>query len=261
MPEGLVRPLIFVAVLAAMFAWEWRRPVLVPLARALARRLANLGLGLTGVLATRLLAPAGLATAALYAASNGWGLFNAVTEAAPIAFLATVLVLDLAVWAQHRVSHAVPLLWRLHRIHHADPVVDVTTAVRFHPLEIVLSLAWKSLVVVALGAPVAAAIAFEVLLGSAALFNHGNVRLPPALERLLAPVLVTPSIHRVHHSRAPAERDRNFGFSVTWWDRMFGTFRAPAADGTPPPIGLPAFAPEQALSFGRMLLDPLHDAR
>ena len=257
----MLRPLVFLGLLAAMLAWEWRRPVLAPLTRALARRVANLGLGLAGVAATRLLAPAGLAGAALAADERGWGLFAVVDVPAPVAFVGAVLVLDLAVWAQHRASHALPVLWRLHRIHHADPVVDVTTAVRFHPLEIALSLAWKSLVVVAIGAPVAAAIAFEALLGAAALFNHGNVRLAPRVERLLAPVLVTPAIHRVHHSLAAADRDRNFGFSVPWWDRLSGTFRAPAPDGTPPRIGLPAFEPAAAQSFGRMLLDPWHDAR
>jgi sterol desaturase/sphingolipid hydroxylase (fatty acid hydroxylase superfamily) len=173
----------------------------------------------------------------LWASGAGVGLFNQVDAPEWLVWALTLLALDLAIWAQHRATHAIPLLWRLHRVHHLDLEVDVSTAYRFHPLEIVISLVWKGAVAIALGAPPEAVLVFEALVNASALFNHANWRLPAALERALGLLIVTPAIHRVHHSIRPQETDSNFGFCLSIWDRLFATFRAEPSqqDG---PLGL-----------------------
>src|SRR5215203_6020021 len=169
-----------------------------------------------------------------------------------------VVLIDIAIYGQHVMFHAVPVLWRLHRMHHADLEFDVTTGVRFHPVEIVLSMIIKLAVVTALGAPALGVLAFEVLLNATSMFSHGNIALPPRLDRLLRLFVVTPDMHRVHHSIERRETDSNFGFNLPWWDRLFGTYRAaPAAGHDGMTIGISQFRDEKELRLDRMLLQPL----
>lgn len=192
------------------------------------------------------------------AEDRGWDLFNALDLPLRLAVLLSILLLDLAIYLQHVLFHAVPGLWRLHRMHHADLEFDVTTGLRFHPVEIVLSMVIKLAVVAALGAPAVAVLLFEVLLNATALFNHGTIRLPAGWDRVLRWVMVTPDMHRVHHSVIPAETNSNFGFNLPWWDRLLGTYRAqPKAGHDGMTIGIEQFRTRRDLWLDRMLLQPL----
>ena len=224
--EGAIRIAAFGATFALMAAWELaapRRALRVPKGQ---RWFANLGITLLDVALVRLLFPAAAVGVALAAGERHWGLFNAVTVPAPLAFLLSFIALDLVIWTQHVAFHRVPPLARLHRMHHVDLDFDVTTGLRFHPVEILLSLLIKSVAVVALGAPAAAVLLFELALNLGSLFNHGNVRIPAAIDRALRWLVVTPDMHRVHHSIVPEEINSNFGFFLSWWDRLFGTYSA-----------------------------------
>ena len=191
------------------------------------------------------------------AEARGWGLFNVIALPAWIGVVVSVIVLDLAIYLQHVLFHAVPALWRLHRMHHADLEFDVTTGLRFHPIEILLSMLIKLAVVAALGAPAVAVLIFEVLLNATSMFNHGNVRIPQALDRVLRWFVVTPDMHRVHHSILSRETNSNFGFNLPWWDRLFGTYRAqPAAGHDAMTIGIEQFRDPRELGLDRMLLQP-----
>ena len=172
-----------------------------------------------------------LALAALDAGAQGWGLFNALDWPLWLEFLLAVLIFDFAIWAQHLITHKVPVLWRLHRVHHADRDMDVTTAIRFHPVEIALSMGLKIGLVYLIGPSVIAIVVFEILLNGTAMFNHANLRLPLGVDRLLRMVLVTPDMHRVHHSVHRHEHDSNYGFSLSLWDRLFGTYIAQPEKG------------------------------
>ena len=170
------------------------------------------------------------------------------------------MLLDLAIYLQHVLFHAVPVLWRLHRMHHADLDIDVTTGLRFHPVEILLSMAIKLMVVVALGTPALAVLLFEVLLNATSIFNHANLRLPGWLDGALRLVVVTPDMHRVHHSVTPRETNSNFGFNFALWDRLFGTYHAqPAAGHEGMAIGIEQFRDPGELRLDRMLTQPLRD--
>jgi len=169
---------------------------------------------------------------ALAAETGCWGLLNLLPLPAWSRVVLALMLLDLAIYLQHRLFHAVPFLWRLHRVHHADPDYDLTTALRFHPLEIGLSLAVKCAAIVAIGAPALAVLVFEIVLNGAAMLNHANGRLPLAIDRRLRWLVVTPDMHRVHHSVIPRETNSNFGFNLPWWDRLFGTYRAQPAAAT-----------------------------
>ena len=229
--ESMVRLGCFLATLTAMALWERaapRRALALPRAT---RWFSNLGLMVLGGLAARLLVPVVATGVALFAARTGSGLFNQLAAPAWVALPVSVVVLDAAIYLQHLMFHAVPVLWRLHLVHHADVDFDTTTGVRFHPIEIVLSLLIKFAVILLLGPPVAAVIVFEVLLNATALFNHGNVRLPRALDRVLRWLVVTPEMHRVHHSVHSGETNSNFGFNLPWWDRLCGTYRDQPRDG------------------------------
>ncbi|WP_111430493.1 sterol desaturase family protein [Rhodobacteraceae bacterium DSL-40] len=218
-------------LLAAAEALLPRRPRSQPRAR---RWLTNWALVLLSSLMLRLLGVAIplLATgAALDAAARGWGLFNALAWPAALEILLCVLALDLLIWAQHLVAHKIPLLWRIHRVHHADRDIDVATAIRFHPFEIAVSMVLKVSAVYALGAPAVAVIFFEILLNGMAMFNHANLALPPQFDAALCRVIVTPDMHRVHHSIHRDEHDSNYGFSLSLWDRLFGTYRASPRGG------------------------------
>jgi sterol desaturase/sphingolipid hydroxylase (fatty acid hydroxylase superfamily) len=228
--EEIIRLGAFAGIFAAMAVWEFFGPRRKQEIERGVRWPGNLGVVAVDTILVHLLIPATAIGVALVAQAHGWGLFNVVTLPFWIAVVSAVILLDLAIYLQHVLFHAVPALWRLHRMHHADLEFDVTTGLRFHPIEILLSLMIKLAVVAAVGAPAVAVLIFEVLLNATSMFNHGNVRIPPGLDRLLRWIVVTPDMHRVHHSIVARETNSNFGFNLPWWDRLLGTYRAqPAA--------------------------------
>jgi len=224
--EMLIRLGCFIGIFAVMALWEWGSPRRGLHARKVIRWANNLGLVFFNSFVLRLVFPAAAAGMALFAGEHGWGLFNYIKAPYWLAVLASVVIMDFFIWLQHVMVHAVPLLWRLHRVHHADLDFDVTTGARFHTLEILLSMLIKFAVILLLGPPVAAVVIFEVVLNAAAMFNHGNVRIPESVDRLLRLFVVTPDMHRVHHSVEDDETNSNFGFNLPWWDYLFGTYRA-----------------------------------
>ncbi len=255
--EPQIRLGAFIGVLLAMMLWERAAPLRALSQSLMLRWSGNLGIAAVSTLAARLAAPIIPAGVAAVAASNGWGLFNLIALPAWLTFGATLLVLDALIYAQHRAFHAIPLLWRLHRMHHADLELDTTTGLRFHPFEILLSLLIKAAAVLALGAPILAVIVFEIILNATAMFNHGNVRIPPGIDRWLRLIVVTPLMHRVHHSIVRTETDSNFGFNLPWWDRIFGTYKsAPAAGYLDMVVGLPGFRSPGASRLDRLLIQP-----
>lgn len=209
---------------------------------------------------TRIVAPAGAVGFALLAETQGWGFFNATDWPAWLEALAAVAVLDLAIYFQHRIFHYVPVLWRLHRMHHADLDVDVTTGARFHPIEILLSLGIKFVVIAALGASPVAVLIFEIALNGTSMFNHSNVRMPLIADRVLRWLVVTPDMHRVHHSIIRRETDSNFGFNFPWWDRLFRTYRRePEAGHDDMTLGIDQFRDPGELRIDRMLVQPFRN--
>jgi sterol desaturase/sphingolipid hydroxylase (fatty acid hydroxylase superfamily) len=255
--EPVIRLGAFLGVLAVMASWE----VLAPRRRQAVGRgtrwTGNLGIVVLDSLFVRLVFPTAAVGVALIAETRGWGLLHVWEAPTWLAFLAGVILLDLAIYLQHVLFHAVPMLWRLHRVHHADLELDVTTGVRFHPIEILLSMGVKLGVVAALGTPAAAVLVFEVLLNATSMFNHGNVQLPARLESLLRWIVVTPDMHRVHHSVVPSETNSNFGFNLPWWDRLFGTYRSePGVGHDRMTIGLDQFRDPCELRLDRMLIQP-----
>jgi sterol desaturase/sphingolipid hydroxylase (fatty acid hydroxylase superfamily) len=219
----------------------------------------NLGVVVVDTLLVRILFPTTAVGLALVAEARGLGLFNVIALPAAIAVAISVVILDLAIYLQHVLFHAVPALWRVHRMHHADLEFDVSTGLRFHPIEILLSMVIKLAVVAALGAPALAVLVFELLLSATSMFNHGNVRIPSAVDRVLRWLVVTPDMHRVHHSILSRETNSNFGFNLPWWDRLFGTYRAqPAAGHDAMTIGIEQFRDPRELGLDRMLLQPFH---
>jgi sterol desaturase/sphingolipid hydroxylase (fatty acid hydroxylase superfamily) len=225
-PEAILRLGIFAGVLAAMAAWELMAPKRPLRDRKLLRWRSNLGIVLLDSLLLRLLIPLGAVGVAAWADESRFGLLHLLALPEWLAVIATIVLLDLAIYTQHVIFHAVPLLWRMHMVHHADRDIDVTTGLRFHPLEILLSMAIKMGLVALIGAPVWGVILFEVILNGMAMFNHGNVRLPYRADALLRMLFVTPDMHRVHHSVIPIETNSNYGFNLSLWDRLFGTYRA-----------------------------------
>jgi len=255
-----IRLAAFAGVFVLMAAWELlapRRPQ--PPERPL-RWSSNLGIVVLDTVLVRILVPTTAVAIALLAEERGWGLFHSFLLPSWLAVLVCVIVLDLAIYLQHVLFHAVPALWRLHRMHHADLAFDVTTGVRFHPIEILLSMLIKLAVVAALGAPALAVLLFEMLLNATSMFSHGNVRIPERLDRMLRWIVVTPDMHRVHHSVEAAETNSNFGFNLPWWDRMFGTYRAqPRAGHDAMVIGIAQFRDRSELRLDRMLLQPFRE--
>jgi sterol desaturase/sphingolipid hydroxylase (fatty acid hydroxylase superfamily) len=223
--EPTVRLGTFFGMLTLMATWEAVAP---RRARLLPRRVRwppNLALAVLNSVILRLLFPLAAVGFSLLAAEHGWGLLNAFGFPFWWAFPLSVIALDFAIYLQHVMFHAVPLLWRVHRVHHADADIDVTTGTRFHPIEILLSMLIKFAAIAVLGAPAAAVLVFEVVLNATAMFNHANLRLGDPVDRLLRWMLVTPEMHRIHHSMEPAEANCNFGFNLPWWDRLCGTYR------------------------------------
>jgi sterol desaturase/sphingolipid hydroxylase (fatty acid hydroxylase superfamily) len=255
--ELLIRLAAFFAVFAAMALWELlapRRPLGVG---RVARWPSNLGVLVVDAVAVRLLIPTAAVGVALLAAGHGFGLFHVLELPLWFAALTGFVVLDLVIYGQHVVFHHVPWLWRLHRMHHADLDIDVSTGGRFHPIEILLSMLIKMATVGLLGIPVAAVVAFEVALNATSMFNHSNVSMPAWLDRIARLMLVTPDMHRVHHSVLRQETDSNFGFNLPWWDRLFGTYRAePRAGHDGMTIGLPVFRDPGELRLDRLLTQP-----
>jgi sterol desaturase/sphingolipid hydroxylase (fatty acid hydroxylase superfamily) len=223
--EPAVRLSFFVGVFAIMGLWELRAPRRVLRVSKALRWANNIALVVLNTLLLRLLFPAAALGMAAFAAEQGWGLLNYVELPFWLAVVVAVVALDFAIWLQHVMVHAIPALWRLHRVHHADPDYDLTTGARFHPIEIVLSMLIKFATIAVLGPPMVAVLLFELLLNATAMFNHGNVRLPAKVDRVLRWLVVTPDMHRVHHSVEDDETNSNFGFNLPWWDRLFGTYR------------------------------------
>ena len=223
--EPIIRLGAFFGMFALMAVWETAAPRRARLLPRRVRWLHNLALVVLNSLILRLLFPLAAVGFAVLTAERGRGLLNAFEVPFWWAFALSVIALDCAIYLQHVMFHAVPLLWRLHRVHHADADIDVTTGARFHPIEILLSMLIKFAAIALLGAPAAAVLVFEVLLNGTAMFNHANLRLPESVDRFLRWMLVTPEMHRIHHSMEAHEANSNFGFNLPWWDRLFGTYR------------------------------------
>ena len=222
--EQTIRLGFFFGVFLLIALWELASPQRVLKLSRRQRWTANMGLVFLNTAILRLLLPVAAVGVAALGAERGWGVLNILSAPYWLAVLLAVVGMDFVIWLQHVMVHAIPALWRLHRVHHADLDYDLTTGARFHPLEIMLSMGIKFATIVLLGAPVLAVVVFEVLLSACAMFNHGNIRLSPRVDRVLRWFLVTPDMHRVHHSVEDDESNSNFGFNLTWWDRLFGTY-------------------------------------
>ena len=251
--EPAIRLGIFLGVFALVVVFETLAPRRARTMPRTARWPHNIGVVVVNTLLLRLVFPTAAIGMALMAATRGWGLLNIID--AP--YWLSVALLDLAIYLQHVMFHAVPALWRLHRMHHADLDFDVTTGARFHPIEILLSMGIKLAVVAALGPPALGVLIFEVLLNASSMFNHANLNIPLGVDRVLRRLVVTPDMHRVHHSVLPAETNSNFGFNLPWWDRLFGTYRAqPEAGHAAMTIGIEQFRERRDLRLDRMLAQP-----
>ncbi len=259
--ESEIRLGFFVALFVLFAAWEAASP---RRRRTLTRRIrwvSNLGLTAINSLLPPLIVPIAAVGAALAARENGAGLFNRVEAPQWLAFAGSVVALDFIVYLQHRMFHAVPVLWRLHRVHHSDVDLDVSSGVRFHFAEILISLGIKIAAILLLGPPATAVLVFEIVLNGTSLFNHANLRLPLRVDRVLRWFLVTPDMHRVHHSVVWKESNSNFGFNLPWWDRLCGTYTAqPEAGHEGMRIGLEAFRSERDQRIGRLLWQPFRRA-
>jgi sterol desaturase/sphingolipid hydroxylase (fatty acid hydroxylase superfamily) len=255
--EPAIRLFFFGGMLAGMGAWEALAPRRRRAVSRWARWPGNLGIVVLNTLALRLAFPVAAVGLAAIAEARGWGLLNNLPLPGWAGIVVAFLLLDLAIYLQHVMFHAVPALWRLHRMHHADLDFDVTTGARFHPAEILLSMGLKLAVVAALGAPPVAVLLFEIALNATAMFNHANLRLPRSVDRVLRWIVVTPDMHRVHHSIVVDETNSNFGFNLPWWDRLLGTYRPqPAAGHDGMTIGLDVFREPRELRLDRMLVQP-----
>ncbi|MFC6639843.1 sterol desaturase family protein [Sulfitobacter sp. JBTF-M27] len=256
--EPTVRLIAFLAVLTAMVIWEVAAPRRRRDIPRVIRWTNNLALVVLDTAILRLTFPILAVGLAATAEDRGWGLFNNIDAPVWVAIVVSMLLLDLAIYLQHVMFHAVPGLWRLHRMHHADLDFDATTGLRFHPVEILISMGIKLAVVAALGPPAVAVLLFEVLLNATALFNHANIDLPRPVDRILRWIVVTPDMHRVHHSVDPRETNSNFGFNLPWWDRLLGTYVAQPAKGhSGMEIGIEQFRTRRDLWLDQMLIQPL----
>ncbi len=256
--ETAVRLGFFFGVLALMALWEVMAPRRGLMISKALRWSSNLGLVVFNTLLLRLLFPAAAVGMAAFAGDQGWGLLNHFAMPYWFAVAITVVAMDLVIYLQHVMVHAVPLFWRLHRVHHADLDFDVTTGARFHPFEIILSMLIKFATIIVLGAPVVAVVIFEVVLNAMAMFNHSNIRLPLGLDRVLRLLVVTPDMHRVHHSVEDDEANSNFGFNLSLWDRLLGTYRdQPRGGHEGMTIGIHKFrTPAEASRIDGLLLMP-----
>jgi sterol desaturase/sphingolipid hydroxylase (fatty acid hydroxylase superfamily) len=256
--EVAIRLGFFFGVFAVIALWEYLSPKRMLTVSKTMRWANNIGLVIFNSFILRLLFPAAAVGVAITAQNNNWGLFNLVDFPGWLAIAASIIIMDFVIYLQHVMMHAVPVLWRLHRVHHADMDYDVTTGSRFHTIEIILSMLIKFSTIVLLGPPIVAVVIFEVVLSSMAMFNHGNIGLPQSLDRLLRWLIVTPDMHRVHHSIEDDETNSNFGFNLSWWDRLFGTYRnQPRAGHERMTIGIREFRDEkQSTWITGMLMMP-----
>jgi sterol desaturase/sphingolipid hydroxylase (fatty acid hydroxylase superfamily) len=256
--EIAIRLGCFLGVFTLMAVWE----LLVPYRRLTTskprRWLYNLSMVSLNSILLRVIFPAAAVGMALITLERHWGLFNNVAMPLWLTIVASVIILDFVIYLQHVVFHAIPALWRLHMVHHTDLDIDVTTGNRFHPVEIILSMLIKIAAVSLIGPPVVAVVIFEVLLNATSMFNHSNIRIPGVIDRLLRLFVVTPDMHRVHHSVIKRETNSNYGFNLPWWDRLFGTYRdQPEKGHIDMIIGLEQYRDERQLSFPRLLLLPV----
>ncbi len=255
--ETVFRLSAFLGVLVVMAAWEVVAPRRRLTVSKLPRWVANLSVVALNSIVIRLLFASGAMGIAVMSVQGGWGLLNAFDGPSWLKGLLAVALLDLALYLQHVMFHAVPVLWRFHMMHHADLDVDVTTGARFHPIEVALSMGIKLAMVALIGATPVAVLAFEVLLNASSMFNHSNVRIPVAVDRALRWIAVTPDMHRIHHSILPRETNTNFGFNLPWWDRLLGTYRADPLEGQEGmTLGLEQFRDPVRLRLGGMLALP-----
>ena len=259
--EVSIRLGFFFGVSAAMAAWELAAPRRRLTQSKAVRWYSNLGIVVLNTVVARIVFPLAPVAVAIVAAERGWGIFNVIDIPPGLAIVAAVVILDFAIYLQHVMVHAVPMLWRLHRMHHADLDFDVTTGARFHPVEILLSIAIKMAVIVLIGAAPVAVLIFEVVLNATSMFNHSNVALPLGLDRVLRLFVVTPDMHRVHHSELPFETNSNLGFNLPWWDRLFGTYRnQPEKGHDAMTIGIDLFRDPGDLHLPKMLAQPFVEA-
>ncbi|TAL85924.1 MAG: sterol desaturase family protein [Rhodanobacter sp.] len=262
MSENALRMLSFLSLLVLMGLAEWRWPRQHDTARRGKRWPVNLGLGAINVLALRVLMPWLAIDAALWAETHHVGLLAWLQVPALPAAIIAFVALDLVIYGQHRLMHVVDVLWRLHRVHHTDLALDVTSGVRFHPLEILLSMLVKIAAVILIGASPVVVVVFEIVLSSFSLMTHTNLRLPVWMDAALRWVFVTPDMHRIHHSVLREEHDSNYGFHVSWWDRLFGSYRiAPRQPQETMPIGLDVFRDTKAQRLQDLLIQPAKPAR
>jgi len=222
--EVTIRLGFFFGIIGVMAIWELIAPKRDLTVSKVVRWANNLGIVFLNSFILRLLFPAAAVGVAAFANTQGWGIFNYYELPFWLVVVVSVIAMDFIVYLQHVMVHAIPALWRLHRMHHADLDFDVTTGARFHPIEIILSMLIKFATIIVLGPPVIAVVIFEVVLNATAMFNHGNVRIPNAIDRVVRWFVVTPDMHRVHHSVEDNEANSNFGFNLPWWDRLFGTY-------------------------------------
>jgi sterol desaturase/sphingolipid hydroxylase (fatty acid hydroxylase superfamily) len=255
--EAVNRLVFFVGIFALIAIWERMSPRRSMTTSKKVRWISNLGITFLNPLVVQLLFPILAADMALKAQEGGWGFLNNVDLPFWLKLVIGIVVLDLVIYLQHVIFHAIPILWRLHMMHHADLDYDLTTGLRFHPIEIILSMGIKLTVVAALGPPALAVLIFEILLTGMAMFNHGNILLPSKIDEILRYFVVTPDMHRVHHSVIIRESNSNYGFNLSWWDRLFGTYCAQPVKGHEGmTIGLSQFREPKKLTLPRLLALP-----
>jgi sterol desaturase/sphingolipid hydroxylase (fatty acid hydroxylase superfamily) len=256
-PDALVRLWFFASIFFVMALIEKIAPQRILLKSKFKRWVSNIGMQIIDVVVLRLIFPVFPFGVAVICAQRGWGLLNYCHTIQPLALFIGILVLDFVIYLQHRMFHFVPIFWRVHMVHHTDEDIDVTTAVRFHPLEIILSLLIKFAAVAAIGAAPLSVLIFEVLLNGASMFNHGNIKIPLYIDSVIRMVLVTPDMHRVHHSVITRETNSNYGFSFSWWDRLFGTYIAQPQEGHDKmKIGLNGYHDDRSLKLSALLAMP-----
>ena len=260
--EVAIRLAAFASIFAVMALWELAQPRRALTVSKKLRWFSNITIVIFNTVLGRIVFPMAPVAFAALAMENGWGVFNILQWNGWAELAIAVILMDFAIWLQHVMVHAIPMLWRLHRMHHADLDYDVTTGARFHPIEILLSLGIKFCVIALTGASPEAVLVFEVLLNATAMFNHANVRLPLKLDAVLRLFVVTPDMHRVHHSAIPRECNSNFGFNLPWWDQLFGTYIAqPEMGHADMTIGLDMFREERDERLDQMLIQPFRDAK
>ncbi len=255
--EWLIRLGFFFGILLIMFLWELLAPRRLLTTPKRTRWFSNLGLVLIDSITVRLVFPTALAGIALIAQQRGWGLFNQFSLPSLVKIIFSILILDFVIYLQHAMFHVIPLFWRLHMVHHTDMDIDVTTGVRFHPIEIILSMGIKMIVVILTGVPPLAVLIFEIVLNGTSMFNHGNVRYSQNMDAILRLLVVTPEMHRVHHSTIRWESNSNLGFNFPWWDRLFGTYRPQPTKGhLEMTIGLDQYKEPQKLTLPWLIILP-----